>query len=82
MDNNAQRLLNLVNELMDFRTIENGKMPLQVTTLDVNHMVNAIAYDFRNYALQKEMTFEVKCDELPIPIHADKHILERFCSTY
>ena len=62
---------------MDFRTIENGKMPLQVTPLDVNHMVNAIAYDFRNYALQKEMTFEVKCDELPIPIHADKHILEK-----
>ena len=77
LDNNAQRLLNLVNELMDFRTIENGKMPLQVTPLDVNHMVNAIAYDFRNYALQKEMTFEVKCDELPIPIHADKHILEK-----
>lgn len=77
LDNNAQRLLHLVNELMDFRTIENGKMPLQVSPLDVNHLVSAITHDFRNYALQKEMTLEVKCDDLAIPVYADKHVLEK-----
>ena len=78
LDNNAQRLLNLVNELMDFRTIENGKMPLQVSPVDVNHLVNAIAYDFRNYAVQKEIAFRLECDErLPAGLYADKHILEK-----
>ena len=77
LNNNSQRLLNLVNELMDFRTIENGKMPLQVAPLDVNHLVNAIAYDFRNYALQKEVDFEVKCSELPASLYADKYVLEK-----
>ncbi|NDV81203.1 hybrid sensor histidine kinase/response regulator transcription factor [Bacteroides sp. 51] len=77
LDNNAQRLLNLVNDLMDFRTIENGKMALQVAPLDANHLVGAIAYDFRNYALQKEVTFEVKCDDLPASVYADRHVLEK-----
>ncbi|MDR2562341.1 MAG: response regulator [Prevotellaceae bacterium] len=78
LDNNANRLLNLVNELMDFRTIENGKMPLKVCSIDVNLLVKTIAYDFKNFALQKDIDFKVKCDDkLPQSLHADKHILEK-----
>lgn len=78
LNNNANRLLNLVNELMDFRTIENGKMPLQVSPLDVNHLINTIAYDFQSYARQKDIDFRVNCDEhLPATIYADKNILEK-----
>lgn len=78
LNSNTQRLLNLVNELMDFRKIENGKMPLQIKQVNVNHLVNAIAYDFRNYATQKEISFTINCDEnLPAELYADKHILEK-----
>jgi signal transduction histidine kinase len=78
LDNNANRLLNLVNELMDFRTIENGKMPLRVCPTDVNMLVKTLAYDFKNVAAHKDMEFRVVCDEnLPPILHVDRKILEK-----
>jgi signal transduction histidine kinase/ligand-binding sensor domain-containing protein/DNA-binding response OmpR family regulator len=78
LDNNANRLLNLVNELMDFRTIENGKMPLRVCPTDVNRLVRTLAYDFKNIAAQKDIEFRIVCDEnLPPLLHADRNVLEK-----
>jgi signal transduction histidine kinase/ligand-binding sensor domain-containing protein/DNA-binding response OmpR family regulator len=78
LDNNANRLLGLVNELMDFRTIENGKMPLKVGPTDVNLLVDTIAYDFKNFAVQKGIDFRIRCDDsLPSALYVDKNILEK-----
>ena len=78
LNGNAQRLLNLVNELMDFRTIENGKMKLELEPLDVNGFVKGIAADFTDYAAQRHIAFRVKCDAaLPVPVFADKSIVEK-----
>ena len=72
LNGNAQRLLNLVNELMDFRTVENGMMKLELQPLDINHIVKEIANDFIDYAEQRKIDFQVICDtELPVTIYAD-----------
>ncbi|MEO4716723.1 two-component regulator propeller domain-containing protein, partial [Phocaeicola vulgatus] len=62
LNGNAQRLLNLVNELMDFRTVENGMMKLELQPLDINHIVKEIANDFIDYAEQRKIDFQVICD--------------------
>lgn len=78
LDSNARRLLNLVNELMDFRTVENGKMKLKITGSDINRFVGEIASDFREYALQKEIDFTIACDaSIPSPVCFDGQIMEK-----
>lgn len=75
---NSQHLLNLVNELMDFRTIENGKMPLQIEPVDINHFVKEMAFDFEDYAKQRQIDFKVITDPLlPTSLCVDKNILEK-----
>lgn len=78
LNGNVQRLLNLVNELMDFRTVENGKMRLELQLLNINRFVADIANDFIDYAEQRKIDFQIKCDEaLSAEIYADKNIVEK-----
>ena len=78
LNGNVQRLLNLVNELMDFRTVENGKMRLELQPIDVNRMIQEIADDFMDYAAQHHIDFRVDCDKaLPDELYADRSIVEK-----
>jgi signal transduction histidine kinase/ligand-binding sensor domain-containing protein/DNA-binding response OmpR family regulator len=78
LSSNAKRLLNLVNELMDFRTVENGKMKLELQPVDVNHYVKKLGEDFADYARQREINYNIVCDpELPEELFVDKNILEK-----
>lgn len=78
LNSNTKRLLGLVNELMDFRTIENGKMSLQVTPADINQLVKSFASDFEDYTEQQHIDFNIILDpNLPKTLYIDKHILEK-----
>ena len=78
LNNNAQRLLNLVNELMDFRTIENGMMKLELEPLDINRIVADIGNDFQDYAKEHHIDFGIDCDvSVPVSIYADKNVVEK-----
>ncbi|MCD8184528.1 MAG: hypothetical protein LUE99_17345 [Bacteroides sp.] len=78
LNGNVQRLLNLVNELMDFRTVENAMMKLELQPLDINRFINEIADDFIDYAQQRNIDFQIKCDEsLPADIYVDKNVVEK-----
>lgn len=78
LNSNTQRLLSLVNELMDFKTIENGKMNLEIQLLDLNSFLEVIASDFSDYAKQKNIDFKVVSDSaLPTSLYADKKIVEK-----
>lgn len=78
LNNNAQRLLNLVNELMDFRTVANGKMKLHIQTIDLNNFIEHIALDFEDYAKQRNISFKiVKDNNLPSSVFADKQVMEK-----
>lgn len=78
LNGNVQRLLNLVNELMDFRTVENGMMKLELEPLDINRMVADISNDFVDYAREREIDFRVECDKSLAPsIYADRNIVEK-----
>ncbi|MFV0541090.1 MAG: two-component regulator propeller domain-containing protein [Aestuariibaculum sp.] len=78
LNGNTKRLLGLVNELMDFRTVENGKMPLQLTKTNINRLVRTLAFDFNDYANHHNISFTVITDpELKSKLYVDKHILEK-----
>ncbi|MFV0391824.1 MAG: two-component regulator propeller domain-containing protein [Paludibacteraceae bacterium] len=78
LHNNAQRLLNLVNELMDFKTIEHGKMNLQIQATDVNSLLTTLTSDFIDYAQSHDIQFDFSHDQaLPDLLPIDKYVVER-----
>lgn len=78
LHNNSRRLLNLVNELMDFRTLDNNKMKLHVQTVDANALVKELAADFEDYARKRNITFTIKCDPMiPESMLIDRQVLEK-----
>jgi signal transduction histidine kinase/ligand-binding sensor domain-containing protein/DNA-binding response OmpR family regulator len=78
LNSNAKRVLNLVNELMDFRTVESGKMKLEVRPIHVNCYIRELGADFTDYATQKQIHYQILCDPaLPDELYIDKNIFEK-----
>ncbi len=64
MHRNAQRLLSLINELMDFGKLESGALKLMVMKGNLNSFLHEIADEFREWAEQKEIEFTLNFDSL------------------
>ncbi|MEI8086361.1 MAG: two-component regulator propeller domain-containing protein [Paludibacter sp.] len=78
ISNNAKRLLNLVNELMDFRTVENGIMHLKLSESNINEFVEYCANDFKEHAIQRKIYFHQTNDaKLFSLLYFDVRIMEK-----
>jgi len=78
LNNNAQRLHHLVNELMLFRTVESGKQSLHLEMTDVNAFVENVSEDFLDFARQHHFQFTIQLDKaLPDKLPVDRMILEK-----
>jgi ligand-binding sensor domain-containing protein/signal transduction histidine kinase/DNA-binding response OmpR family regulator len=56
---NANRLLLLINELMDFRKAETGSLKLKVMPGNLNLFIAEVAEDFKSLALQKQINLRL-----------------------
>lgn len=56
---NAKRMMTLVNQLLDIRTIVNGKMRLKVSQFDVVKLVSDIYDDFKDMAVERQMDMRI-----------------------
>lgn len=75
---NTRRLLDLVNELLDFRTLQHGKMSLQVRPLDLNRLTESISADFGELARRRRIRFVRTADpSLPHSVYADRQVAEK-----
>jgi len=78
ISNNAKRLLNLVNELMDFRTVQNGIMHLKLSESNINEFVEYCANDFKEHAIQRKIYFQLINDaKLFSLLYFDVRIMEK-----
>jgi len=77
MYRNATRLLNLINELMDFRKVETGALKLKVIPGNLNLFVDEIAQEFMDLAIDKNIAFNVKSEKVYHDVWFDRHILEK-----
>jgi signal transduction histidine kinase/DNA-binding response OmpR family regulator len=59
MHRNAQRLLSLINELMDFGKLESGSLKLGVQAGNLGAFMGELAEEFRDWAIQKEIDFSL-----------------------
>jgi ligand-binding sensor domain-containing protein/signal transduction histidine kinase/DNA-binding response OmpR family regulator len=60
MHRNAQRLLSLINELMDFGKLESGSLKLSVQAGNLPAFMEELAEEFRDSAIQKEIDFVLR----------------------
>ncbi|MCD0488245.1 response regulator [Pedobacter sp. MC2016-14] len=74
---NANRLLSLINELMDFRKIESGALQLKVMQGNINLFIDEVAEEFAEMAQEKHIRFNVKNDAQPIDTWFDRQIIEK-----
>ena len=51
MEKNTKQMLQLVNQILDFRKIQNGKMRLHVSLFNLNEMVDSFEKEFRVMAV-------------------------------
>lgn len=58
-DTNVRRMLNLVNQLLDFNKLENDTLPLEVERIDIAAMLRQISDTFANHAAGKEISFVI-----------------------
>jgi signal transduction histidine kinase/DNA-binding response OmpR family regulator/ligand-binding sensor domain-containing protein len=72
MERNINQMLQLVNQLLDFRKIQNGKMRLHVSRFDMVAMVASFEKEFRVLADENEVSFTFQLPAEPIKVWADK----------
>ena len=69
---NSNRLLNLINQLLDLSKLDSGKIQLEAELADLSSYVKGIAHAFENIALEKGVQLEVDCPSQITEMYFDK----------
>ena len=71
MEKNITQMLQLVNQILDFRKIQNGKMRLHISRFNLNEMLQGFGNEFRILAQETGIRFTVEETNQPIKVWAD-----------
>lgn len=74
---NVNRLLLLINELMDFRKAESGSLKLKVMPGNLNLFIDEIAGDFKGLVQQKQINLNISIQNDLGETWFDRQILEK-----
>ncbi len=74
---NTDRMLRLVNQILDFRKIQNKKMKMQVQEIDVVPFIRRIMNNFESLAEDHHIEFILEDDELQPTLWVDTDKLEK-----
>lgn len=74
---NVGVLLDLVNQILDFRKLENGKMDLKLQTADINALIASWQESFLPYAEKKGIRLDFRLCDGECPATVDVGKLER-----
>ena len=73
---NSQRLLKLVNSLLDFSRIEAGRAQAAYEAVDLAALTALLASNFRSACERAGLNLVVDCPPLPEPVHVDRDMWE------
>ena len=74
---NTERMLRLINQILDFRKIQNEKMKVYVEQVDVVPLIKKIFENFQPMAHTRNIDFKLSCDIDSIVIYTDVDKLEK-----
>ncbi|MDB5454621.1 MAG: sensor histidine kinase [Caulobacter sp.] len=74
---NAQRLLKLVNSLLDFSRVEAGRIQGRFEPTDLGALTADLVSNFRSACERAGLMLVVDCEPLPEPVHVDRDMWEK-----
>lgn len=77
INNNARRLLRLINQLLDFRKQETGNIRLRVSEANIVKFIDEIIQSFKEYAILKKIDLYFHSTHSEIPLYFDRSELEK-----
>ncbi|WP_281756181.1 hybrid sensor histidine kinase/response regulator transcription factor [Neptunitalea chrysea] len=72
INNNAQLLLDVVNQLLAFKKLDSGKETLQLQFYENLLCIEELAEQYRDFALQKGISFKIDVSQEAIAIFIDR----------
>jgi len=80
IDKNAKKLLSLVNELIEFRRLENKTIRLKTTKQELNNLIKEAAEPFRQISENKKINYKITYSERQINGWFDSSIIDKILS--
>lgn len=77
VDNNSDRLLRLVNQILDIRKIENGRMKLSLRRIDTGQFIGTLMMNFRNLANERGISLNLEQPKEKAYVWADRDKLDK-----
>lgn len=74
---NTERMLHLVNQILDFRKIENKKMKILLEKTDILCLLQKVMSNFRLMAENKNITYQLETDQKSINAWIDQDKFEK-----
>ncbi|WP_258104103.1 substrate-binding domain-containing protein [Marinoscillum sp. MHG1-6] len=74
---NSQRLLRLVDQLMDFRRIDNAKMKIRVAECDLNAFLRNIINSFKRLANDKGIDLQLHVQSSDLRVWMDQSMMDK-----
>ncbi len=74
---NSQKLMQLVNQLMELAKLETGILKLEVAEGDLADFLRTIVCSFLSLAERKKIIYKYELPEAPWPVYFDRNILDK-----
>ena len=74
---NSERILHLINQMMDLRKIDKGQMVMRMCQTDMVGFINEEYELFRQQALAKNIDFEYQHDSEELPVWIDRNNFDK-----
>ncbi|MBT1701587.1 response regulator [Fulvivirgaceae bacterium PWU4] len=74
---NSDRLMRLLNQLLDFQKQETGNVKLKVSKGDITAFIREMIYSFREYAESRNVSLQFKTETEPIYLWFDRDELSK-----
>ena len=74
---NANRMLQLITQILDFRKIQNNKMKIYLEQIDVIPIIRQVFQSFKTTAFQRNIKYNLVCRDSEITMFVDVDKLEK-----
>ena len=75
--NNSKRLLRLINQLLDFRKIEDRKFIVKASETNIYEFSTGIFKDFEREAQKRNIEFLIKTNDENLKIYIDRNLMDK-----
>jgi ligand-binding sensor domain-containing protein/signal transduction histidine kinase/DNA-binding response OmpR family regulator len=80
MEKNTNRLIDLTNQLLDFRKTETDKFSLNFVKTDISDLLRETVSNFQPAAEQKNISFKLELPRIPLQASVDAEALKKILS--